>query len=732
MNIVFDEGSKSFHLYNKEVSYRFSIEEEKYLAHRYWGKYSKTYSRKEHLPRPKWSTGPNPEQISGREFSLATLPQEYPGNDSGDYRESAFQIRYADESFVSQLEYTTHQIVEGKPELKGLPHAYVKGKDEAKTLIVTLEDHFYPVEILLYYTIYRDYGVITRSVEVKNKGTEVICLEKLFSMSVDFMHSTFDLIQLPGAWARERDLLKTPLVRGVHKIDSKRGTTHHSYQPFIGLSESSVTEHRGEIYGVHFIYTGEFVGQVEVDEYNQTRIQMGMNPEHFSWQVKPQESFVTPEIVMVYSDKGLNGMSQTLHHFYQHCLIRTNHQYNERPVLINNWEATYFDFTEEKIEEIAEEAQNLGIELFVLDDGWFGHRDNDDSSLGDWYVYDKKLPNGLKRLADKIHQKGMKFGLWVEPEMISKDSQLYKDHPEWVLQARGRKASRAREQYILDFSQEEVRENIIQQLRKILNTVEVDYIKWDYNRNMTEHGTQKNEVRDGEVVHRNILGVYEVMERLVTEFPNILWESCSGGGGRYDPGMLYYMPQTWTSDNTDAGERVKIQYGTSLLMPISSMGAHVSAIPNHQVGRNTSLQMRADVAMAGNLGYELDITLLSEQEKEEVKEQIRWYKEKRQLIQYGNFYRLLSPFDANNQAAWMFVDKEKEEAVVFYYLLFARANNWFTKLRLAGLDREKLYQLVGTDKKYYGDELMQEGVIIDPKLEKDFSSTKFVFKVIKE
>lgn len=732
MNIVFQESTQEFHLYNDKVSYRFSIEEEKYVSHCYWGERTKKYPRKEVFPRPKWSTGPNPAGVQGRQFSLATLPQEFPGNDSGDYRESAFEFRYADGSFVTQLEYRTHEIIEGKPKMKGLPHAHVKEKEEAKTLILILEDNYYPVEVVLYYTIYRDYATITRSVEVRNKGKESLYLEKILSMSLDFIHRDFEMVQLPGSWARERDIERTPLVRGVHKVDSKRGTTHHSYQPFIGLSEKTATEHHGEVYGTHFIYTGEFAGYVEVDEYNQTRLQMGINPEHFSWELKPDHSFVTPEVVMVYSNDGLNGMSRELHQFYQECLIRTDYQYEERPILINNWEATYFDFTEEKIDEIVEEAKALGIELFVLDDGWFGHRDNDDSSLGDWQVYEEKLPHGLKRLADCIHQKGMKFGLWFEPEMISSDSELYKAHPEWVLHAKGRKASRAREQFILDFSQKEVRENILQQIKKIINIVEIDYIKWDYNRNMTEHGTQNPTSRDGEVVHRNILGVYEVMEVLVTEYPDILWESCSGGGGRYDPGMLYYMPQTWTSDNTDSVERVKIQYGTSLLMPISSMGAHVSAIPNHQVGRETSLRMRANVAMAGNLGYELDVTLLSKQEKEEVKQQIDWYKENRQLIQFGQFYRLLSPFEENDQAAWMFIDKKKEKVVVFYYLLFARANNWFISLKLVGLDKDKLYQQVGTEKLYYGDELMQEGILINPKLEKDFSSTRLEFRVTEE
>lgn len=454
-----------------------------------------------------------------------------------------------------------------------------------------------------------------------------------------------------------------------------------------------------------------------------------ITPEHFKWTLKPEDNFQTPEVVLVYSDKGLNGMSQELHQFYTHHLIRGKYQKEERPVLINNWEATYFDFTEEKIEEIVKESVQLGIELFVLDDGWFGRRDDDTTSLGDWVEYREKIPNGLKALAEKVKEKGMKFGLWFEPEMISEESNLFKEHPDWILGAQNARYSTGRSQYILDFSRKEVRDHIVAQMKNILNQVPIDYIKWDYNRNMTEIGSQNPEVKDGEVVHRNMLGLYEVLEDLVSSYPDILWESCSGGGGRFDPGMLYYMPQTWTSDNTDAIERLKIQYSTSLLMPISSMASHVSAVPNHQVGRTTSLAMRGDVAMAGNLGYELDVTKLSSVEKESVKEQIAWYKKNRQLIQYGDFYRLLSPYESTQQTSWMFIDKEKDRAVVFYYQMFERANKPFNQLKLVGLDPNKKYQ-INNKAVRYGDELMYRGIYIDPPLFGDYQSVKLELKSV--
>lgn len=729
MQVHYNKSNQTFHLYNEFISYVIAIEEENYLAHHYWGKRVKDIRSTTDYPRRDRSFAPNPDAITHREFSLAVLPQEYPGSDIGDFREPAFT--YSDEAGwrANNLEYSGYAIKEGKPSLPGLPHTYASESSQTKTLELYLQDSLTGMAVTLTYTIFEKYPVITRSVQYYNNGDSKIILNRALSMSVDFSDSDYELVQLPGAWGRERELVRSPLVRGIHTLDSKHGTTGHTYQPFVSLVRQQTTEMLGEAYGFHLVYSGEFISNIEVDSYAQTRLQMGISPTHFNWELNPGGTFQTPEAVMVYSEAGLNGMSQTFHKLYQNHLVRGNHQYSERPVLINNWEGTYFDFTEEKIIDLADQASQLGVELFVLDDGWFGKRDDDYSSLGDWFVHDKKLPKGLKSLSEAIQAKGMMFGLWFEPEMISEDSELYRQHPDWCIHTPGRPKSRGRSQLVLDFSRKEVRENILNQIKLILDEVPIDYIKWDYNRNMTELGSGALNAIPGEVAHRYILGLYEILEELVNAYPNILFESCSGGGGRYDPGMLYYMPQTWTSDNTDAVARLEIQYGTSMVFPISSMGSHVSAVPNHQVNRETSLKMRGDVAMSGNLGYELDITQLTIEEKKEVQNQIEFYKQYRQVIQYGDFHRILSPFDGANHTSWIFVDSNKEQAVFYYFQIMDKANKPVKRLKLVGLNASKVYQL-DDGRVLGGDELMYRGIYLDPDLYGDYQSKRIILKAI--
>ncbi|MDN6162149.1 MAG: alpha-galactosidase, partial [Atopostipes sp.] len=705
------------------------IVEEKYLVHLYWGKKINNENLGYDYPQGKTSFLAHPEELVDEKFSLGIVPQEYPGTDIGDYRESAYTYIDKDKIRANRLEYKSYSITKEKKELEGLPQTYLTDESQAETLEITLKDPFTGMESILSYTIFEDLPVITRSVKFTNTSNSKLELTKALSMSVDFVESDFELIQLSGAWGRERDLIRTPIVRGIHKLDSKKGTTGHNYQPFLALAREETTEQSGEVYAFHFIYSGEFLANVEVDNYYQTRVQMGINPEHFNWQLKSKDSFQTPEVVMVYSDDGLNDMSHTFHDLYQNNLIRGKHQYEERPVLMNNWEGTYFDFNEEKILNMVDEAAELGIELFVLDDGWFGERDDDTRSLGDWFVNKEKLPNGLKKISDAIHEKGMKFGLWFEPEMISEDSDLYRSHPDWALHTPGRPKSRSRDQFVIDFSRKEVRENIIKQMKAILDNVPVDYIKWDYNRNITELNTAAKGVHPGEVAHRYILGLYEVMEELVSSYPNILFESCSGGGARFDPGILYYMPQTWTSDNTDAAARLEIQYGTSLTMPTSSMGAHVSDVPNHQVNRYTSLKTRGDVAMSGNLGYELDVTKLTDEQKETVKKQINMYKKHRKLIQFGRFYRILSPFEGKNHASWIFVDEEQNNAIYHYFQIMDKANKPYKRIKLVGLDPDKIYQL-DNGKLLGGDELMNRGIFLDPELVGDYQSRRIYLKAV--
>jgi alpha-galactosidase len=526
---------------------------------------------------------------------------------------------------------------------------------------------------------------------------------------------------LSGAWVRERHMERRALAPGMQGVESRRGASSHNDNPFIALLSKGADEDHGDVYGFNLVYSGSFTAQAEVEQYGTTRVTMGINPFNFSWLLEPGQQFQTPEAVMVYSSAGLGAMSRTYHRLYRTRLCRGKFRDAARPVLVNNWEATYFDFNAEKIESIAEAGRELGIELFVLDDGWFGKRDSDNSSLGDWIVDSSKLPSGLEDLAQRVRKLGLQFGLWFEPEMISPDSDLYRKHPDWCLHVPDRRRTEGRQQLVLDFSREDVCDAIAEMVTKILNSAPITYVKWDMNRNMTEIGSALlPPERQKETAHRYMLGLYRVLDRITAQFPHILFESCSGGGGRFDPGMLYYMPQTWTSDNSDAVSRLKIQYGTSIVYPTSSMGAHVSAVPNHQVGRITSLEMRGHVAMSGNFGYELDLTKFSERENEIVKAQVALYKDIRHLVQFGDFYRLLSPFEGN-ETAWMIVSEDQSEAAVFFFKVLAEPNEAIKRLRLKGLDPEADYRLVDDGQTYGGDYLMYAGVPI-PLLHGDFQS----------
>ncbi|NLM96460.1 MAG: alpha-galactosidase [Halanaerobiaceae bacterium] len=714
--IYFDQEEKLFHIQSKDMSYIFDIMDNGQPGHLYWGKKLNAFRKRK---RPA-------DDFRG---ILTALGQEYPAYGTLDYRYPAYQVQRDNGTTITELRYDSHQIIKGKEKLKGLPATYVEDDDEAETLKVRLLDPLAGLEVILSYTVYSDYPVITRSALFKNTGDRYLYILRALSTCVDFPDSDYYFLQLSGAWARERNLIKRPLLPGVVSIDSKRGNSSHEQNPFMALLKGNADEYQGEVYGFSLVYSGNFLAQAEVNRYNQTRVTMGINPFDFRWKLEKGEEFQTPEVVMVYSDSGLNKMSQVFHNIYRKRLARGKYRDLERPVLINNWEATYFDFNTEKILKLAREASELGIELFVLDDGWFGRRNDDTSSLGDWYVNKEKLPEGLKYIADEINKMGMKFGLWFEPEMISPDSRLYEKHPDWCIHVPGRKRSLLRNQLVLDLSRQEVCEYIIEQVSSILESANISYVKWDMNRQMSEIGSAALPAdRQRETAHRYILGLYRILEEITSRFPDILFESCAGGGGRFDPGMLYYMPQTWTSDNTDAIERLKIQYGTSLVYPLISMGAHVSAVPNHQVGRITPLKTRADVAFFGNFGYELDLTSLSQEEKEEVKKQIQFYKSVRRLVLEGNFYRLLDPFTGNN-TAWMLVSEDREEALAAYYQLLAEPNPGRYSIKLKGLDPDKKYRIVETDEVYGGDELMYAGleIEINPFRNHDFRS--FIWKL---
>ncbi|MBC2205919.1 alpha-galactosidase [Listeria booriae] len=718
MSISYDETRRIFHLRGKDVSYVLGVVRDCYLAHLYYGKKLREYRGSNDLTFIKRDFSPSVE-IGDETFSLDSLPQEYPQYGNTDFRKPAYQVKGPDGTTVSDLRYESHRIYSGKGTLDGLPATHGSDVD---TLEITMVDEVLKLQVVLQYAVFTEYNIITRSARFINNGDNTLQILKAASASVDFKDSEYDLLTLPGAWGNERQIERGPIRRGIQSIESLRGASSHQQNPFIALLRKTTTEEQGDVYGFHFVYSGNFEATVEVDQFATTRVNFGIHSFNFNWQLKQGETFQTPEVVMVYSDKGLGDMSRQLHHFYQNHLLRGTYRDKERPILVNNWEATYFDFTEKKILDIAKIGSKLGMELLVLDDGWFGKRNSDKSSLGDWFLNKEKLPHGLTKLAEKINKLDMAFGLWFEPEMISADSDLYRAHPDWCLHVPERRRSESRNQLVLDFSREDVRLAIVNQMTTILKEVPIKYVKWDMNRHLTEIGSAHfPKEQQQEIAHRQILGVYDVMNQITTEFSDILFESCSGGGGRFDPGMLYYMPQTWTSDNTDAISRLKIQYGTSLVYPIVTMGAHVSVAPNHQVKRHTSLEIRGNVAMSGNLGYELDLTKLTDTEKETIKQQIQTYKEIRPLIQFGDFYRLKSPFEGN-ETAWMFVDKTKTEIVVFYFQVLAVPAKPLQAIKLTGLNKDAEYKINATKQVFGGDELMYSGLKIPTTLKGDFQT----------
>ena len=709
MAIVYDASSKTFNLSTSKTSYVLKVLDSNHVAHVYWGKKIKAKNLDYVLRSKNWGSFlTNTDNID--DFMLEMTPQEYPGYGSTDLRTPAVELQFSDGTSATDFRYESHNIYAGKNKLNNLPATYVEDENEAMTLELTLVDSLKNVKLILSYSVFEEFDAITRSVKIINESNEDVNINRVLSANVDFRDSDYELLQLSGAWARERHIIRKEIRSGSQSIESRRGSSSHAQNPFMALVRKDTTEQHGEVYGFSLIYSGNFLANVEVDMYENARAQIGINPFDFTWLLKSKEEFTAPEAVLVYSNEGLTGMSHIYNCLYGKRLCKGKYRDEVRPILINNWEATYFDFNETKIKEIAREATNLGMELFVLDDGWFGKRDDDNSSLGDWFVNEEKLKGGLNKLATEINEMGLQFGLWFEPEMVSPISELYKEHPDWCIHIPGRNRSEARRQLILDYSREDVCNYIIEKISEVLSSAPISYVKWDMNRNMSEIGSAKLPAnRQREVAHRYILGLYKVLEEITTRFPDVLFESCSGGGGRFDPGMLYYMPQTWTSDNTDAIERLKIQFGTSMVYPNASIGCHVSAVPNHQVDRITPIETRGVVAMSGNFGYELDITKLPESEKEIIKEQVKLYKEIRETIQFGKCYRLSSPFE-NNDAAWMFISKGCEEIIVSFVRTLAKPNSKFISLKLVGLDESSKYEILGENIIVGGDELMNVGL----------------------
>ncbi len=723
MSIIYDSNDSVFYLHTPKTSYVMGIYCEKYLLHLYYGKKIDKFPKvSEHLPVAE-QLAFSPTDIDKTGACTNLLPMEYPCYGSADFRTPAFHAEYENGSAVTKLEYSGYEIIKGKKPLCGLPATYVEASDEADTLLITLCDKLTGLEIVLSYTAFNTIDAIAKSVTVKNKGKEKINIKSVLSSTTYLFDKDYDFVHLEGAWARERNIQKRPLMNGIMAVGSKRVSSSHNHSPFLALARTYATESQGDVYGFSLVYSGNHIEQTEVNSVDVTRVNIGINPFGFNWLLEPLEEFQAPEVVLTYSDEGFGKMSRIYHKLYRTRLVRGRYRDIERPVLINNWEATYFDFNEEKILNIAKKAKSVGVELMVLDDGWFGKRNSDNCSLGDWVVDRNKLPDGTESLAQKITDMGMKFGLWFEPEMISEDSELYRHHPDWCIHVEGRPRTPSRNQLVLDLSRQEVCDYIVEAVTSVLKSAPISYVKWDYNRNISEIGSASLSCqRQQELPHRYILGLYNVLERLTSAFPEILFEGCSGGGGRFDAGMLYYYPQYWTSDNTDAIERLYIQHGTSMVMPSSTMGAHISAVPNHQVGRTTPLKMRGDVAMAGQLGYELDLNTLTDEEIETVRQQIILYKEIRETVHKGDMYRLKSPFDGMN-TAWEYA--YKNTVVLMYFTMFARCQMGKVCVKLCGLDENTQYIEKNSRRKYSGNYLMNVGLYFDSS--KEFHSEILIF-----
>ena len=714
MSIVFHEKNRTFHLFNDKISYIMAVLPNGQMGQLYFGK--RIHQREDYSYLLEMMARPMGSYVfeNDRTLSLEHVKQEYGVYGSTDYRCPAVEILQENGSRISDFCYKSHTVSGGKPKLKGLPATYTESDSEAETLTLVLEDRVTGIELELLYTLFAGSGIIARSARFLNCGKKPVHLLKAMSLCMDLPDHDYDWIQFSGAWARERYPKKRRLETGIQSVGSMRGHSSHEHNPFVILKRPTADEFQGEVIGFSLIYSGNFLAQAEVDTHDTTRVLLGINPEWFDWKLEPGEEFQTPEAVMVYTDRGMNDMSQTFHRLFQKRLARGYWRDRERPILINNWEATYFDFTEERIVEIAKKAKEQGIELFVLDDGWFGKRTSERAGLGDWKANPERLPEGITGLAQKIEALGMKFGLWFEPEMVNKDSDLYREHPDWILSVPERRQSQGRYQYVLDFSRKEVVDYIYDRMAEILGSGKVSYVKWDMNRSITECWSAALPAdRQGEVFHRYILGVYDLYDRLNTAFPEVLFESCASGGGRFDPGLLYYAPQGWASDDTDAAERLKIQYDTSYCYPISSIGAHVSASPNHQIMRSTPLYTRANVACFGTFGYELDLNRLTAEEQEEVKRQTAFMKKYRSVLQFGSFYRLESPFEGN-VTAWMSVSGDRKTAVVGWYRTLNGINMGYTRVKLRGLEPDSVYRVSADGVlrgEYYGDELMNVGLV---------------------
>ena len=712
MAIIFDENNRLITLNTKNSTYQMKIDEYGFLLHLYYGK--RTNGNMDYIlvNLDRGFSGNPYDAGDNRKYSLDALLQEFPCRGAGDFRSPVFEVRYEDGSFGCDLRYESHIIKDGKYGLSGLPAVYENSDmDKAQTLEITLSDKVSGIKVILYYGIIESLDIITRAA---NENKNNIYIEKLQSACLDFVSGNFDLITFYGRHAMERNIQRQSVGHGSYRIGSRRGTSSHQYNPLMILADSDANEDYGNCYAMSFVYSGGFLGEAEKDQYGQTRMQLGLMEEQFSYCLKSGESIIAPEVIMSYSDRGLAVLSQNLHKCIRENVCRGKYKNEVRPVLVNSWEASYFDIDKNSIVNLAKNAAELGVEMLVMDDGWFGKRDDDNSGLGDWFTNENKIGCSLKELVESVNNCGIKFGIWVEPEMVNEDSDLYRKHPDWAFAVPGKKPVRSRNQLVLDFSRKEVVDYIYDSITKVIESGNIEYIKWDMNRSIANVYSSEDKYQ-GNVYYDYVLGLYDFLERLNKNYPDILIEGCSGGGGRFDAGMLYYTPQIWCSDNTDAIDRTKIQYGTSFGYPVSAVGAHVSAVPNHQTGRSVSIDTRGVVAMSGSFGYELDLGKVSEAEKNTIKEQIKTFKKEAELIHNGLYYRLSDPYK-DPVAAWEFVSKDGDDVLVNVVCLKMHGNMQPLYVRFKGLNENVTYKDVKTGKIYPAEALMNIGMPFMPEL----------------
>ena len=714
MGITYFENEKIFKLDTKNTSYVIAIvDKEGFVGHAYYGK-KLAEADLSYLTRIYEGVRTPETNARDRLSFYDAFPMEYPTHGIGDFRESALRVEDSEGHFANKLTYRSHEIFKGKKKLAGLPATWCEKDEDCETLELTLEDKEAKLAVVLSYSVFNDVDAVVRHARIINESDKAVYVTKAMSASFDIDNNEFDKIILYGSWARERHIDRTPVNYGIQMSRSNRGEGGHQEHAFTALLEKNADQNKGEVYGMDLIYSGNFRTLQERNQFDNIRMMTGINPEDFKWELTAGASFQTPEAVLVYSDEGLGGMSRTFHDLYRNHLIRGYYRDKKRPILINNWEATYFNFDTEKLLAIAKQAAPLGIEMLVMDDGWFGNRFDDNRALGDWEVNEEKLQGGLKHLVDEVNKLGLKFGIWFEPEMISPESKLYEEHPDWAFTIPGREPGLARNQLVLDISREEVADYIFEKMAKVLHSANIEYVKWDMNRPLADIASSAlPKERQGEIFHRYVMGVYRMQERLITEFPNLLLENCSGGGARFDAGMLYYSPQIWCSDDTDAIERLEIQEGTALIYPLSAMGAHVSDCPNHTVGRTTPFSTRGAVALAGTFGYELDITKISEDDRNQIPEQTAMYHKYNDLVRTGDYYRMASYRENHYYDAYMVVSKDKKEALATYVMVKRRPNPRSRNLKFLGLDPEKTYRIEGQDRTYLGSTLMNAGIFIE-------------------